>query len=71
MVYVTNLALEALDKNDYFQVAMYTLNYYDKSYMRGMLRRDKNKVFKIELSDADPEVNATYIKNIVEEYSDK
>ncbi len=69
--YVTNLALEALDKNDYFQVAMYTLNYYDKSYMRGMLRRDKNKVFRIELSDADPEVNATYIKNIVEEYSEK
>ncbi len=65
--YVTQLALEALEMNDYFQVAMYTLNYYDKSYMRGMLRREDSKVIKIELSDADPDINAGYIKNIVEE----
>ncbi len=65
--YVTQLAIEALEKNDYFQVAMYTLNYYDKSYMRGMLRREINKVVKIELSDANPDVNALYVKKIVEE----
>ncbi len=69
--YVTKLAIEALEKDDYFQVAMYTLNYYDKSYMRGMLRRDKDTVTRIELSDCDPEINAGYIKNIVEEYSEK
>ncbi len=65
--YVTQLALDALEKNDYFQVAMYTLNYYDKSYKRGMLRREENKVIRVELSEADPDINAGYLKNIVEE----
>ncbi len=64
---VTKLAIEALDKKDYFDVALLTLNYYDKSYMRGILRRDKEKVVKILLTDADPDLNASYIKRFVEE----
>ncbi|MCW3805850.1 tRNA 2-selenouridine(34) synthase MnmH [Plebeiibacterium marinum] len=65
--YVTKLALEALENKDYFQVAMYTLNYYDKSYMRGVMRRDPGKIRKIELVDSDPDGNAVLIKKIIEQ----
>jgi tRNA 2-selenouridine synthase len=64
--FVTKQAFEALENEDYFQVAMLTLNYYDKSYLRGVLRRDKDKIKKIELSDANPDANAILIKKHIE-----
>lgn len=66
---VTQQALKALEEKDYFEVAMLTLNYYDKSYMRGILRRDADKIVKIELNSTEPHKNASYLKRYIEQES--
>jgi len=64
---VAQKALEALNNSDYYEVAMLTLNYYDKSYLRGVMKREPEKIVKIELPDANPQQNADKIKNFIEE----
>jgi len=63
---VTSEALEALAKKDYFKVAMLTLNYYDKAYMKGIQRREEDKIRYIELPNSDLKSDAKYIKDAVE-----
>ncbi len=63
---VTNEALEALNNKDYFKVAMLTLNYYDKAYMRGVLNRDSSKTVYLKLLSCDPCDNALFIKDEIE-----
>ena len=62
----TKEALGALERKDYLKVADLTLNYYDKSYMRGVQKRNPDKIRKIELSDSNAEANAKLIKEIIE-----
>jgi tRNA 2-selenouridine synthase len=54
----TSEALEALENNDYYETALITLDYYDKFYLKGLNKRDKNKVVIIESEDTDPVKNA-------------
>ncbi len=63
---VTQQALEALDSENYFDVAMLALNYYDKSYLRGVERRKKDLIEPIELNESDPKKNAIFLKNYIE-----
>lgn len=51
-------ALQALQENDYFQVAMITLQYYDKAYLYGVEKRNRQKVVRIPLPTVDAKKNA-------------
>lgn len=46
-------ALEALENDDLFTVAMITLAYYDKTYLHGVDKRDPAHVTRIPASSAD------------------
>lgn len=59
----TTEALEALEKNDYYETALITLDYYDKFYLKGLNRRDKNRVVIIDSEDSDPMKNAKRVLN--------
>ncbi|MBN1950827.1 MAG: tRNA 2-selenouridine(34) synthase MnmH [Bacteroidales bacterium] len=63
----TMLALEHLEKNEFFEVAMLTLQFYDKAYHKGMSKRDQEKVFSLELTGIDPASNAREILQFVQE----
>ncbi|MDA3821574.1 MAG: tRNA 2-selenouridine(34) synthase MnmH [Bacteroidales bacterium] len=54
----TSQALEALARDDYYETAIITLDYYDKYYFKGVNRREQNKVVKIEVATVDAEKNA-------------
>ena len=47
-------ATEALKNKDFYTVADITLNYYDKAYLYGLHKRDKNKIFKLKINFDDP-----------------
>ncbi|MCF8226480.1 MAG: tRNA 2-selenouridine(34) synthase MnmH [Bacteroidales bacterium] len=51
-------ALEALAKDDYYSAAMITLDYYDKFYLKGLNRRDPDKIKVIKAEGTDPVKNA-------------
>lgn len=51
-------ALQALQENDYFQVAMITLQYYDKAYLYGVEKRNRQKVVRIPLPTVNAKKNA-------------
>jgi len=57
----TTLALEALERDDYFETAMISLDYYDKFYLKGLERRNKNKVVIIDSETIDDRINAETI----------
>jgi len=61
-----NKALEFLDMNDYFNVALITLFYYDKAYQNVMNTRNINNVFRIQLSDTNHKENALKIEKYLE-----
>jgi tRNA 2-selenouridine synthase len=61
----TNEALKALDNNDLATVADLTLIYYDKAYNFGILKRNPEKVFEIELEKDDPKANALAINKFI------
>ncbi len=51
-------ALEALESENYFEVAMITLHYYDKTYWYGVERRNPDKVIKISVPTVNMQKNA-------------
>ena len=53
----TREALEAIDREDYFQTAMITLHYYDKAYMYS-LEKNHEQFQILSSMDVDPVVNA-------------
>jgi len=53
----TQEALEAIDREDYFQTAMITLHYYDKAYMFSLEKNHKHYQV-LESQDVDPVINA-------------
>jgi len=60
-------ALEFLELDDYYNVALITLYYYDKAYQNVMNTRNINNVFRIQLKDTNHKENALeiekYLKN--------
>jgi tRNA 2-selenouridine synthase len=58
-------ALEALERNDYYGAAIITLDYYDKFYLKGLNRRDPDKVIVIESDTVDVKINAEKLQQVV------
>ena len=53
----TREALEAIDREDYYQTAMITLHYYDKAYMHSLEKNHEHYQILSSL-DVDPVINA-------------
>ena len=53
----TREALEAIDREDYYETAMITLHYYDKAYMHS-LEKNHERYQILSSLDVDPVVNA-------------
>lgn len=54
----TQQALEAIDRGDFYEAALITLHYYDKFYLKGLNRRDREKVKVIPSKTTEAENNA-------------
>jgi tRNA 2-selenouridine synthase len=59
----TEEALEALEVDDYYNAAIISLDYYDKFYLKGLNRRNAEKVVVIESETVDVEKNIQHIKS--------
>jgi tRNA 2-selenouridine synthase len=62
-------ACDALEKDDFEQVAEITLGYYDKTYLFGLAKRDPKSIHKVQVNTPDALINAEivmdyYRKNI-------
>ena len=62
------LAIELLEQNNYYEVAMLALNYYDKAYLRGVSSRNQEMVCKISLADLNHHKNAEKIIEIAKQH---
>jgi len=54
-------ATEALKNRDFYTVADITLSYYDKAYLYGLNKRNKNKIFKLNIDFDDPKKAAEMV----------
>jgi len=54
----TKESLEALERGDYYTTALITLEYYDKTYLKGLRQRDRSGVIVIESDKVDAAENA-------------
>jgi len=59
------MAQEFLQKEDFFNVAMITLKYYDKFYLRGLSRRDPQKIMQIAFETINHKEIAKSLLNII------
>ena len=57
-------AVEYLVENRFDEVALIALNYYDKSYLKGMLGRKEEDVIRIPLSTVNPIENAQFLSQL-------
>ena len=62
------LALELLEQNNYDEVALLVLTYYDKAYLRGVNSRPQENVCKIPLPDLNHQKNAETIVKIAKQH---
>ena len=61
----TKKAQAHLENNEFFEVAMITLKYYDKYYLRGLKNREHNDIFPLKIEEINYTQNA---KQILEHY---
>jgi len=54
----TQQSIEALENGDLGKVAKITLEYYDKAYLHGNLKRDTDQTFELEIETDDPKTTA-------------
>jgi tRNA 2-selenouridine synthase len=62
------LAIELLEENNYDEVALLVLNYYDKAYLRGVNSRPQENVCKISLSNVNHQKNAEVLLKIAKQH---
>ncbi len=65
---VTQQCLDLLDQRQFYEVALLTLHYYDKTYLKGLNFRDQEKVHIIEGTDTDAEQNTLLLLNATKTY---
>ncbi len=58
----TKAAIEFLEKENYYEVAMITLKYYDKAYHEVLTHRESSTVFTIKLNNVNYKENAIVLK---------
>ena len=61
-------AINYLKNENYFEVAMIALAYYDKYYLRSMKKRDPKRVIRMKLPDVNHKPNAVSILNKAKQY---
>lgn len=61
------LALSALNDNNFSQVARIALQYYDKSYLKGMKDREQSRVSILKLMSVDHVANAKELLKMVKQ----
>jgi len=61
------LALEYLEQNNYYEVAMIALQYYDKAYSRGIQSRNQEKVIRFSMPDTDSKKNAKSLLKFIDQ----
>jgi tRNA 2-selenouridine synthase len=61
-------AIEMLEQNNLYDVALITLHYYDKSYLKGMSARNKEKVFTIKADHINHKKNAEILLKYLNKY---
>jgi tRNA 2-selenouridine synthase len=59
-------AVEALNEQNYYEVAKITLQYYDKLYLKGLNKRDSKNVIKMALPTIHHYKNALKIEKLLE-----
>jgi len=59
----TRESIEAIKNNNFNLAIDIVLDYYDKSYMKGLNSREPQTLFPINIEEIDPEVNAKIIQN--------
>ncbi len=67
----TQDALNHLENNEFYEVAILALSYYDKYYLKGMQRRDQSKINILKLDTTDYRTNAEQIikHSLLKEYA--
>lgn len=60
-------ALRALQNKDYEAVADITLAYYDKAYLKGLLKRENKNVYALTLNENDVQNNARLITDFYQQ----
>ena len=63
----TQRALDHLEKGNFYEVALITLDYYDKFYLKGLDRREAAKVFHLKSNEPDHKKNAGELLKYFEE----
>ena len=64
----TKNALEFLKNDNFYEVALILLKYYDKTYLKGMNHRDPEKVIRIPLPDTNHPENALKLEKFVQNH---
>ncbi len=67
----TKIAHEHLNANEFYEVAMITLKYYDKYYLRGLQNREHDNIFTLKIEKIEFQKNAKQILNHYESISKK
>ena len=57
-------AINALEIDNYYEVALITLHYYDKMYLKGMKSRVEREVIQIPLPTTNPQENAIVLHGV-------
>nr|WP_321407890.1 tRNA 2-selenouridine(34) synthase MnmH [uncultured Carboxylicivirga sp.] len=57
----TKFAIEMLEEDNFYEVALITLHYYDKYYLKGLAKRDQDKIDILKLENTDAQTNAQTI----------
>lgn len=65
----TKAAIEFLEKENYFKVAMITLNYYDKAYKEVLSHRNSKNIYTLKLEKVNHYENAKFLKKYIESAS--
>ena len=66
---ISRKALQLLENDDYYEVALLTLGYYDKYYKRGIEKREISNIRFIPMDSTDAQKNAlTLIEALNEQY---
>lgn len=60
----TRKSIQLLDEEKFYEVALISLHYYDKFYLKGMERRNSNEVQQIKLPTTDHYSNALEIEKM-------
>ena len=61
-------AIEMVEQENFYRAALITLQYYDKTYLRGLNMRSSEGVLKIELPSTDPQKNSLKLEEISKAY---